>query len=90
VLAGVVENKLEVQTAPSGLLLVTGGILVAMIELRGSAKPRIPLKLGDNGSMLTSVTAAVCGEEGLISHSALDSKSKRSYQELDGRQYNLR
>lgn len=49
--------------APSKLLFAIGEILLAMIELRGSAKPRIPLKLGASGSVSTSFTAAVSKED---------------------------
>ena len=44
------ENRLEAQAVPSRLLFGTGGTSSAMIELRGSAIPRIPLKLGDSSS----------------------------------------
>jgi hypothetical protein len=53
-----IENRLEVQAAPSGLWLDTGGTSSAMIELRGSAIPRTPLKLGASGSIRTLFTAA--------------------------------
>lgn len=43
------ENRLETQGAPSGLL--PSGISAAMMELRGRARPRTPLKLGANGSV---------------------------------------
>lgn len=55
---GVMENRLDAQAAPSGALLVTGGIFSAMMELRGSARPRIPLKSAVRGSSATLVAAA--------------------------------
>lgn len=63
--AVVMENRLEAQAGPTEVLFVAGVRVAAMIELTGSAKPRIPLKLGANGSVLTSVTAAVNIEDGL-------------------------
>lgn len=59
--AVVMENRLEAQAGPTDV--VAGERVAAIIELRGSAKPRIPLKLGVNGSVLTSVTAAVNKED---------------------------
>jgi len=47
---GVMEKRLDAQEAPSASLEVTGGREVAMIEFRGRASPRIPLKLGARGS----------------------------------------
>ena len=55
---GVREKRLDAQAAPSGLLFVTGGISDAMIEFRGRANPRIPLKLGARPSCSTSSAAA--------------------------------
>ena len=52
------EKRLDAQAAPSGLLFVTGGISVAMIEFRGRAKPKMPLKLGARPSFSTSFAAA--------------------------------
>lgn len=40
---GVIENRLDAQAAPSGALVVTGGMSSAMMELRGRARPRMPL-----------------------------------------------
>jgi hypothetical protein len=42
---GVRENRLEANAAPSGLFEVTGGIVWEIRELRGRARPRMPLKL---------------------------------------------
>jgi hypothetical protein len=50
---GVMEKRFEAHAAPSGLLFVTGGMVVAMIELRGKAMPRIPLNFGPRGSFCT-------------------------------------
>jgi hypothetical protein len=36
-------KRLEENEAPSGSLFVTGGIIVEIMELRGRARPRIPL-----------------------------------------------
>lgn len=55
---GVMEKRLDAHAAPSGELFVTGGIFVAMMELRGSARPRMPLKSGVRGSSVTLVAAA--------------------------------
>lgn len=55
---GVMEKRLEAHAAPSGLLLVTGGMVEAMMELRGRAIPRIPLNLGPRGSFCTLLAAA--------------------------------
>ena len=55
---GVREKRLDAQAAPSGLLFVTGGISDAIIEIRGGAKPKIPLKLGARFSFSTSSAAA--------------------------------
>ena len=55
---GVREKRLDAQTAPSGLLFVTGGISVAMMEFRGRANPSIPLKLGARSSFSTTSAAA--------------------------------
>lgn len=52
------EKRLDAQAAPSGLLLVTGGISYAMMEFRGSARPRMPLKSGARASFWTLFTAA--------------------------------
>jgi len=55
---GVIEKRLDAHAAPSGVLLVTGGIVSAMMELSGRARPRIPLKLGERFSPVTLVAAA--------------------------------
>lgn len=55
---GVREKRLDAQAAPSGLLFVTGGISDAIMEFRGRANPRIPLKLGARLSFSTSSAAA--------------------------------
>lgn len=55
---GVREKRLDAQAAPSGLLFVTGGISDAIMEFRGRAKPRTPLKLGARSSFSTSFAAA--------------------------------
>lgn len=55
---GVREKRLDAQAAPSGLLFVTGGISDAMMEFRGGAKPKIPLKSGARASLSTSSAAA--------------------------------
>jgi hypothetical protein len=52
------EKRLDAQAAPSGLLFVTGGISNAIMEFRGRANPRIPLKLGARSSLPTSTAAA--------------------------------
>lgn len=55
---GVIEKRLEAHAAPSGVLFVTGGIVDAIIELRGRARPRMPLKSGARVSSDTLVAAA--------------------------------
>jgi len=55
---GVIEKRFDAHAAPSGVLLVTGGMVSAMIELSGRARPRIPLKLEERGSSITLVAAA--------------------------------
>ena len=55
---GVREKRLDAQAAPSGLLFVTGGISEAIMEFRGRANPRIPLKLGARSSFSTIFAAA--------------------------------
>ena len=50
--AGVMEKRLEANAAPSGAFDVTGGMRVAMTELRGSARPRMPLNVGEIGSFV--------------------------------------
>ena len=57
---GVIPKRLEENEAPSGLLSVTGGIFVDMMEKRGSARPRTPSKSLLRGSLLTVVAAATC------------------------------
>jgi hypothetical protein len=54
----VIEKRLEAHAAPSGVLFVTGGIVDAIIELRGRARPRMPLKSGARVSSDTLVAAA--------------------------------
>ena len=56
---GVIPNRFDAQAAPSGLLPTTGGIELAMRELSGKARPRIPLKFGLRGSSSTLLTAPV-------------------------------
>lgn len=51
-------NRLEVNVAPSGLLFVTGGIVCAMMLLRGRARPKMPSKSSCRGSLSTEVAAA--------------------------------
>jgi hypothetical protein len=48
--AGVIPNRFEGKAAPSGVFPITGGICWAMMELRGRARPRTPLKEDDRGS----------------------------------------
>ena len=55
---GVREKRLDAQAAPSGLLFVTGGISDAIMEFRGGASPRTPLKLGARSSFSTISAAA--------------------------------
>ena len=55
---GVREKRLDAQAAPSGSLLVTGGMSDAIMEFRGRARPKIPLKLGARSSFSTSSAAA--------------------------------
>lgn len=55
---GVIEKRLDAHAAPSGVLLVTGGMVSAMMELSGRARPRMPLKLGERFSPVTLVAAA--------------------------------
>jgi len=55
---GVIEKRLDAHAAPSGVLLVTGGIISAMMELSGRARPKMPLKLGERFSPATLVAAA--------------------------------
>ena len=52
------EKRLDAQAAPSGLLFVTGGMSNAIMEFKGRANPRIPLKLGARSSLSTSSAAA--------------------------------
>lgn len=58
-LEGVMEKRFEAQAAPSGALLVSGGIVSATMELSGGARPRIPVRTGERGSLDTATTAAV-------------------------------
>jgi hypothetical protein len=55
---GVREKRLDAQAASSGSLFVTGGISDAIMEFRGRANLRIPLKLGARSSFSTSSAAA--------------------------------
>lgn len=57
---GVMEKRLEAHAAPSGEFVITGGMESAIMELSGSARPRMPLKSEDMGS-LTMVSAAARG-----------------------------
>jgi hypothetical protein len=57
--AGVMEKRLEAKAAPSGALVVTGGMRPAMMELRGRARPRTPLNVGERGSLVMLFAAAV-------------------------------
>lgn len=79
------EKRLEAQAAPSGVSVVTAGISCVITELRGSAKPRIPLKLGERGSFATSVTAAT--NESLVL--ALCNGKNSTDQELGYQLHNL-
>jgi len=54
----VIEKRFEAHAAPSALLFVTGGMVMAIIELRGRAIPRIPLNFGLRGSFSTLSAAA--------------------------------
>ena len=47
---GVMEKRFDAHAAPSGSFVVTGGISEAVIEFKGRARPRMPLKLGARGS----------------------------------------
>lgn len=58
---GVMEKRLDAHAAPSGELSVTGGMFSAMIEFRGSARPRMPWKSEERGSLVTLVAAAADG-----------------------------
>lgn len=58
---GVIEKRLEPNAAPSGSLEVTGGTATAMTELRGNARPRMPLNFGERGSLAMSFAAAILG-----------------------------
>ena len=55
---GVIPKRLEGNAAPSGPFPSTGGICSAMIELRGSARPRMPSNSYSSGSESTLVAAA--------------------------------
>ena len=55
---GVMVNRFDAKTAPSGWLPVTGGTALAMSEFAGSARPRIPLNWPDSGSSSTTSAAA--------------------------------
>ena len=55
---GVMPKRFEAKTAPSGALPVEGGRMLAMMELSGSARPRMPSKSRSRGSSWTVVTAA--------------------------------
>jgi len=55
---GVMEKRLEAKTAPSGALEVTGGISSAMTELSGGARPRMPLKPEESGSLVMLLAGA--------------------------------
>jgi hypothetical protein len=57
--AGVMEKRLEAKAAPSGALDVTGGMRPAITEFRGRARPRIPLNVGEIGSLVMLFAAAV-------------------------------
>ena len=54
---GIREKRLDAQTALSRLLFVTGGIPDAIMEFRGGASPRTPLKLGAR-STFSTISAA--------------------------------
>lgn len=56
--AGVREKRLEDMAAPSEALPVVAGMACWIKEFNGRARPRIPSKLYDNGSLLTVVAAA--------------------------------
>src|SRR5258708_2977395 len=49
--SGVIVNRLDANAAPSGLLPVDGGMLRAIMGLRGSARPRTPTNLDSRGSL---------------------------------------
>lgn len=51
-------NRLDAKTAPSGESDVVGGSCWAMMELRGSARPRMPSNSYSRGSESTVVAAA--------------------------------
>jgi len=76
-LAPVTENRLEAHAAPSASLPTTGGMSVAMMEFSGSARPRIPLKLGPKSSLSTTFAAAG------FKVSLYSGKRTRTYQMLD-------
>jgi hypothetical protein len=59
---GVMLKRLEVNGAPSGPFPSMGGICWAMIELRGSARPRMPSNSYSSGSESTLVAAARRGQ----------------------------
>jgi hypothetical protein len=56
--AGVMEKRFEENGAPSGLLFSAGGIDCSMTELRGRARPRMPVKSELRGSSDTVLAAA--------------------------------
>lgn len=53
-------KRLDANTAPSGESDVVGGSCCAMMELRGSARPRMPSNSYSRGSESTVVAAAAC------------------------------
>lgn len=55
---GVMENRLEANAAPSAALDVTGGMREAIMEFRGSARPRIPSNVGERASLVMLFAAA--------------------------------
>ena len=57
--AGEMEKRLEANAAPSGAFEVTGGMRVAIMELRGRARPRIPLNAEERGSLVMLFAATV-------------------------------
>lgn len=54
----VMEKRFNAQAAPSGAFDVTGGIQAAMMLLRGSVNPSMPLNLEERGSESTYDAAA--------------------------------
>ncbi len=58
-LEGVMPKRLDAQGAPSGELDKSGGMALAIMEFRGSERPRTPEKEDWRGSEETELAAAI-------------------------------